>query len=419
MANKFSTQETILFEKVIEGFNNTNLFAKNVEQFQPSAEVFERAGQVVRFPVDYQSESSTGIDVSSDYKDQTQSTIQVDIADADVKNAAFKMTARDRNSPERLSQIADSAVRKLSSDLDTQVKSTIVARGALIGAETTAISTYDQLGKADALMAEVEAPMGGQRSMYVPPRIATSVGADLANRETLSGVPLSAYARATLSPVAGFDTFKTNVTSTVGVTGVVTVVINGANQDSDLVAWKSDTTVSAPTIDDWRFQVLTVTNTSGSLTNGDVFTIAGVNRVGQDTKEDTGQLMTFRVISGGGTTTPTISPAIIVSGPYQTVSAIPANGAAVVGINTDASNPVVFAMKSAIVLLKSTLDVSGLGDNVTVDTATTDSGLSIIFARQGEIDDLSARYRFTFVNRAHVVDPLKCGLLLENQNVAI
>jgi hypothetical protein len=82
--------------------------------------------------------------------------------------------------------------------------------------------------------------------------------------------------------------------------------------------------------------VLAVNALASGLNQGDIITIAGVNKVNRITKQDTGLLMQFVVtapVPAGGTSIP-IYPAII--GPiagqivqYQTVTASPVNGAAV------------------------------------------------------------------------------------------
>jgi len=418
MANLFSKQETILFEKVVEKFQNSNMFAKNVDQFQPPVGLVERAGFLTRFVVPFQGQTSTGLDVSSDFKDQTELTIQIALALSDIKNAAFTMSANDRNDNSRLDRIASAETIKLSSTLDSHIKQTIVNGGALVAASTGDLASYADLAPGDTLLNEVEAPMDSARSMFVPPRTATAIANELGSRQTLDGVPLTAYERAVLPPIAGFNTFKTNVTTLVAVSPEDTVTVNGADQDVTPLAWDSGSSPGAGEVDDWRFQSL-ITASTTPLADADAFTIVGVNRVGMDTKEDTGQLMTFRVISGGGGDTVVISPAIIAAGAYQNVSAVPANGAAITAINTVASNPVVFMDNSSVVLLKSELDTEQLGTNVQVMSATTDSGVTILFARQGEIDDLSAKFRLTIWNRAHVVDPLKCGIILDNQTAAI
>lgn len=71
-----------------------------------------------------------------------------------------------------------------------------------------------------------------------------------------------------------------------------------------------------------------------TLRAGDVFTIAGVNAVNPRTKQDTGVLQQFVVVSDtvtnattGNETLVTVSPPIIASGPHQTVAAGPAQNA--------------------------------------------------------------------------------------------
>lgn len=74
---------------------------------------------------------------------------------------------------------------------------------------------------------------------------------------------------------------------------------------------------------------LIVDTGTGTYTIGDVFTIAGVNSVNPTTKLDTGQLAQFVVTSAfaGGAGTISISPAITLTGPNQTVTALPINNA--------------------------------------------------------------------------------------------
>ena len=112
-------------------------------------------------------------------------------------------------------------------------------------------------------------------------------------------------------------------------------------------------------VDDWYWDPNVPTHTSGNFTTstplvdgalqtgstlvtkgwgtytfnvGDTFTIAGVNAINPDSYIDTGDLQSFSVqaaLSGSGAATLAISPAIITSGPLQTVTASPANNASI------------------------------------------------------------------------------------------
>lgn len=79
---------------------------------------------------------------------------------------------------------------------------------------------------------------------------------------------------------------------------------------------------------------------SGTLTAGDIVTITGVNRVHPETKADTGELQQFVVTSAysASATTLNISPAIVVSGGAQNVTASPANDAPINKLGGGASS---------------------------------------------------------------------------------
>ena len=76
---------------------------------------------------------------------------------------------------------------------------------------------------------------------------------------------------------------------------------------------------------------LTVNALNGTLTVGTVFTIAGVNAVNPQSRQDTGSLQQFVVTAAAASsaTSVSISPAITPSGAFQNVTASPANSATI------------------------------------------------------------------------------------------
>ena len=112
-----------------------------------------------------------------------------------------------------------------------------------------------------------------------------------------------------------------------------TPLVNGAAQNVTYDTAKNTWTQSLVT-DGWTNSI------TGILKAGDVFTIAGVYMVNAKTKATTNILQQFVVMAdadSGASTGPatlTISPPIITSGPHQTVSAAPADNAAITVMGT-------------------------------------------------------------------------------------
>jgi hypothetical protein len=87
---------------------------------------------------------------------------------------------------------------------------------------------------------------------------------------------------------------------------------------------------------------LTVDTGAGTWLKGDIFTIAGVNRVHPETKVDTGQLQRFVVTAdaGASATSLSISPEIVATGGRQNVTNGAANNQALSKLESDGSTAI-------------------------------------------------------------------------------
>jgi hypothetical protein len=144
----------------------------------------------------------------------------------------------------------------------------------------------------------------------------------------------SAFEMAKLGRVGGVDCFmgQNVVRHTVGVaTGSPDVL--GADQNTAYLTSGGTNSQSLIT-DGWT------NDTAGILKAGDVFTIAGVKAVNEKSKATLSfdqQFVARNDVNSGASTGPatfTVSPAIITAGPYQTVSAVPADGADITVLGT-------------------------------------------------------------------------------------
>lgn len=410
MPNAFSKSDIVFFEQVIAGFENNNVVAKNTAIYTPNMEQMEQSGLTVKRPMPMISTSSSGRDVSSDYKDITQLVVPSTLAESDILNVPFKMNAVELNDPQRRDQKAMSAARQLSAQLDKAVATRVANYGSQVVVSANDMDTYAELSVAEAVLMEQGVSESMQRAMFLNPRDAAKVASGLASRQTLQGRPLTAYERSALPPIAGFDTFRGNILPTIAASAESAATVNGANQHH------------TPLKDiDNRFQTLTVNNTT--LANGDAFTMAGVFAVNMETKQSTGQLQTFRVVAGGGTTSLTITPAIIPADgsaqaqkEYANVTTTPASGAAIVALNIAAKMSSIFFCREAVEIIHGRLAVDDLqGGGVSVMRERTDSGIEIIFAKESGIDALETKYRLTMWAAANVLQPQMAGILLGNQ----
>jgi hypothetical protein len=149
----------------------------------------------------------------------------------------------------------------------------------------------------------------------------------------MQDVAKDAYRRGKLGMVANIDTYSSqNVQTHTGGTRDNTTPLVKGTQSTTWASTKDSGEMSLDT-DGW--------DASATISKGDVFTIDGVYAVNPVTKATLPHLQQFVVkadVTANGTTTSsttlTISPPIITSGAFQTVSAAAANDATITIVGT-------------------------------------------------------------------------------------
>jgi hypothetical protein len=185
------------------------------------------------------------------------------------------------------------------------------------------------------------AVMPDNRSMLLTPGAGYALAGNQQTLEAVGTMGKSAYEEAMIGRVAKFSTFSTqnvpNHTTGTHATGS-TPLVNGGSQN---VTYANATGANTQTLvtDGWA-------NSTAVLKAGDVFTMAGVYAVNPVPGEGTTGKMTMPYLQqftvtadassdGSGNATLTISPAIITTGAQQTVSAAPADNAAITVMGTE------------------------------------------------------------------------------------
>ena len=421
MANAFSKEERVAFEDILEGFQDALVLSRNVSVYNTDSTMMERTNDIIWRPQPYIAQSFDGTDMTSNFKDFTQLAVPSTIGFS--KTVPWTLTAKELRDALQEGRLGDAAKQKLASDINVAVMNVASQQGTLVVKRTAAASGFDDVAQAEAIMNE-QGVQSFDRYMALSTRDYNGMASNLAGRQTLTGKPLTAYEKAYIGMVASFETYKLDYATRLTAAAGTTVTVNGANQYYTPKATSTAGTGETQNVDN-RFQNLTIAVGGGTVKVGDAFTIAGVNAVHHITKQDTGQLKTFRItaiVSGsGGSGVVTISPPIISGGgstdaelEYKNVTATPANGAAITFLNTVSANVNPFWQKDSLEILPGRYAVPS-DAGTAVMRASTDQGIELVMQKFYDINTMKTKYRldtlFGVVNK----QPEMSGIILFSQ----
>jgi hypothetical protein len=341
-ANSFSKEETVAFDQVFEKFADGLVISRLFNKYEMDGVTAERTGNTIWRPMPYIAQSFTGLDQSANFaRNYTQLSVPTTLGYS--HSVPLTLSATELRDLLQEKRLGDAAMQRLASDINVDCSNLAALTGTVFVKRSGAAAGFDDVAAIDTAFNRLGVPMEMRKAVYSSQDY-NGMASNLAGRQTLAGKPLTAYERAAVGTIANFDTFKLDYAYRLTAAAGTTVTVNGANQYYTPKATSTAGTGETSNVDN-RYQNLTIAVTSGTVKVGDAFTIAGVNEVHHITKQDTGNLKTFRVtaiVSGaGGSGVVTISPPIIsatggtdAEKQYQNVTAAPANGAAITWLNT-------------------------------------------------------------------------------------
>ena len=422
MANEFNKEERVAFENILEGFQDQLVFSKTVSVYNTTMSEMERSGDVIWRPQPYISQSFDGEDQTANFKQATQLSVPAVIGFS--KSVPWTMTARELRDALQEERLGDAAKQKLASDINRALVNIATVQGTLVVKRTVAATGFDDVALCEAIMNEQGIP-SFDRFLALSTRDYNGMAGNLAARSTLQGKPVSAYERAFVGPVASFDTFKMDyaqrIVAAAGGAGITITTLAAGGNVYVPRATSVATTGEKNNVDN-RFQNVVVSSTT-NIAAGDAFTIATVNAVHHITKQDTGQLKTFRVVSITDSTHMVISPPLVTAQggsdaevQYQNcVVNTPVSNSAIVWLNTTttAGNP--FWQKDAIELLPARFAVPSDGGPAII-RGSTDNGVEIVMQKFYDINTMATKFRvdvlFGVVNK----QPEMSGIILFGQS---
>lgn len=388
MANNF-TNTSLVTKLILKEFLNAMQLSKKVDRQLDSQ--FKKVGNSidVRRPVMFTASSGATLGSATDIEERS-ATVTLD----QRQKVHFEISSQDETlSVEDMVKryirpAAVELVQKVESDIADEYKNI----GNFIGTPGTTPSTFLSVANAQALLFKLGVPEDEMWCAFFNPDASVAL-ADGLKTVFPQDIAKTAIEKASIGEYGGFGMYRNNSlkSHTVGALGG-TPLVNGASQNVTYAA-SGDAWTQSLVTDGWT------ASAGNRLLAGDVITLAGVNSVNRRTREDTGSLQTFTVVSdaasdGSGNATLTISPPMITSGPYQTVTAAPADNAAITVKTGSASTsyPQNLAFHpNAITLAMAPLDLPT--DGVSAARESMD-GISIRSARQYDITNDKTVFRF-------------------------
>lgn len=407
MANQFNKDLEIMFENLIEGFDAACVMSKAVETSYPDPTDMQRANDVFYRPQSYRTAVQTGVDISGgSATDLIQRQVPTTFRTPD--NVRYEMNFLQARDPLHYKRAGEAAAVDLAANIEANLLSTVALQAAIVVKKVGAL-TWDDGATAEALMLSRGIPSGRSRKMFLNPFDYKDIAKDLGNRAYIGDVSKDAYIRSKVPDVATFETFRTDTLYNLAAVGTVASTTVSGNQSFTPSAMTGD----LPT-DNRRMTLVVAGANIANIKNGDSFTIANVNAVHNIDKTDTGQPLTFRVISGGGTANLVITPAIVITGPYKNATTQAANGAAITFLNT-ATKPVnAFFADGAVTLDFGDIAVQS-DQGVKWMKARTKQGVPIAMGYSQNLLTGVTTVRCVTRYATTVLDPESTGIIIANQ----
>lgn len=328
MANAFKTPNVIAKAALAEFFNSLNM-TPFIDR-QHSKEFANKVGDTISIRRLTRFTAGSGADVTGAIQDITEGSVALQLSNR--KNVPVEITSQEMtlDIKDLTMQLLKPAMAELAQAVESDIADLYKQVWNQVGTPGTTPSTIANAMLPRTKLNKLGVPVSNRAAFYEP----EAAGAMAAVLGTVfpTSIAEMAIEEGTIRKYAGFAYMENQSIKihTVGAYGG-TPLVNGAAQNVTYTSVKDDFKQNLIT-DGW-------TITTSALVEGDRFTIAGVNSVNPKTRQSTGDLQQFVVrtgvtADGSGNKTISISPPIITSGAQQTVTAAPADNAAITVLGT-------------------------------------------------------------------------------------
>lgn len=424
MANSFSKEERVAFEEILEGFNDELAISRLVKTYSSDQTKMARAGDVIWRPKPYIMPSHDGLDASANFTAKTQLSVPASI-DTN-KHSAWLMSPTELRDALQEKRLGDGARQKLASDINRSVLDLVSNLGSMFVKRSAAAAGFDDVAAVEAIMNETGCNMDGRR-LALSTRDYNGMASDLskASRSLDNEISVKALRKAFVGELSGIQTYKLDYANrkaaalAVGGSAITMSTLVGAVNFYTPRSTSTAATGQRSNVDN-RFQTIAV-SAGTNVRAGDAFTIANCEAVHPITKQSTGQLKTFRVVSVDGNNLVITPPIISAQGgteaelQYQNCTMTATSGTAAIAFqNTVAGYLNPFWVEGCVEILPGRLVVPSDG-GIDVMRGSTDQGVELVMTKQSGIDQLNTKFRLDVFYGVALLDPEQAGIIMFSQ----
>lgn len=422
MANATSTGAIaeLILDKSVETFDadHTLVSLVNFEQHDP--EKMQLSGNTFWRSITQQSEVLDGFQlVKTDASGIIVPTIPYTLGIP--KNTLTEQLVQNMRTTRFWVDKAEADAKKLRTALNQDIGEKIRDEGAIY-IDSTATNGFDFVDEASLFFSERQLP-GDDKHMVFNPRDLSKFASELAGRETVKGRPEDAWRTGEIGPSA-LDFTLHKSTANPAVTGAADPAITVTGDQSFKPEAGSEVDGVVTNID--HRNALMVFSTTAGLSRGDKFTLenggTAVEALKLDTKGSSGQAMVFTIKSVVNGTTAIVSPKPIAYNDaalsdhekeYSNIDTQILNAATLTRLNVAASKQTSLIFdKMAISVVGGTIPAElfkEYGGNKVISRPLA-SGLTMYVMYDGDVLDMTFRYRCFVWWGVNIVQPPCCGV---------
>lgn len=423
MANITGKIAEVLFESSLDTIKDQTMLVDLVSRFEPPAGGMQNANNVVWRPAEQQATILDGWDLTGQETGIIEETYPAILGTP--KNDFVSVRADDMRDMEFWRRRGVRSGMQQATELNKTIAAAIATQGSL-AYKSSATSGYNFVAEAQALMNEQQRNET-KRHFVLNDRDTLKFAGDLAARQTLQGRPDETWRTGQIGAnIASFDVHTGSFLPTLAGGADPATTVTG-NQSFAPQGGSVDTATGIVTNVDYRSATIAVA-ASASYNVGDKVTFANggtaVQAVGASDKVATGQARTFTIVAKPTATSITVYPKPIAADDpglstlqkaYANINTRILNGATVNRINTAASYKTnLFFDADAVEVLSGSIPAELMASfaGKKVISETMSNGQKMYMVYDGNINDMTFRYRMFTWWGVTVRDPMRCGVAL-------